>query len=186
MEMWPIVVLVVGTNVGTALLALLGTRKQLKHSEKRLGKQLEAQREADHHNRRWAVRSQPLLKLRVEIARMAEKLESSIGLATQVTDKVTPESDKIFEALGKAVKEWDAYIESGEFYQTLHMQYDHKLKVEAQKVFVDYQSAYMSIGAFQQSKMKGEVIRAAKDVIRRNAVTVSAVQSRINEMLEEL
>ena len=186
METWAIVVLVVGTNLGTALLALLGTKKQLKHADKRLEKQLEAQREADQRERNWDVRSQPLLKLREELASMAEKLESSIVLASQVTDKVTPESDKIFEALGKAVEAWDAYIESGKFYQTLHMQYDHELKVEAQKIFLDYQSTYSSIVAFRHSKEQSEVIRAAKDTVRENAAKISAVQSKINELLEGL
>jgi hypothetical protein len=42
METWAIVVLVVGTNLGTALLALLGIKKQLKYSDKRFAKELEA------------------------------------------------------------------------------------------------------------------------------------------------
>jgi hypothetical protein len=186
MEIWAIVVLVVGTNLGTALIALLGNKMQLDNAEKRLEKQLKAQREENQHERSWIVRSQPLLKMRAEIARMAQKLEASIDLATRFDDKGTPESDKMFEAIGKAVQEWGDYINSGEFHQTLHMQYDYKLKVEANKIFLDYDSGYESMRTSWNSKNRGEVIREAEDVIKRNAVRISEVQLKINGMLEEL
>ena len=186
METWAIVTIVLGTNLITNLLTWFLTNRQLTHSDKRLERQLETQREADQHNRRWDVRSQPLLKLRAEIARMAEKLEFSVDLATQVIGEVTPNPDKTSKDLEKAAKDWDAYISSGEFYQTLHMQYDHKLKVEAHEILRDYQSAYKSIAAVWHGGKADEAIREAKDVMKRNAVKISEVQLKINELLEEL
>lgn len=186
METWAIVVLVVGTNLGTALLALLGTKKQLEHSDKRLARELEAQREASQHNRRWEVRSQPLLKLREELACMAEKLQSLVDLAAQVIEGVTPNQDKTIKDLEKASKDWDAYISSGEFYRAAHMQYDQELKAEAHEILRDYQSAYTGVIAFWRGGKADEAIRKARDILRKNATRISAVQSKINELLEEL
>ena len=186
MEIWAIVVLVVGTNLGTALIALLGNKKQLENADKRLEKQLKAQREENQHERSWIVRSQPLLKLREEIAAMAEKLESSIDLAIQLSNEATPEADKIRESLGKAVEEWDRYFESGELIKTLHMQYKHGIKLEGEKIMLDYQSAYTSIRSFHGSKKVGEAIGSAKELVKRNAVKFSEIQEEINKLLEEL
>lgn len=186
METWAIVVLVVGTNLGTALLALLGIKKQLKHSDKRLARELEAKREAEEHNRKWVVRSQPLLELRAELACMAERLEGMVDLATQVIDGVTSNPDKTLKDLEKAVKGWDAYCDSGKFYQAVHMQYDHELKVEAHRILLDYQSAYSGVMAYWHGGKADEKLRETKAVIKRNAARISVVQSKINELLEEL
>ena len=188
METWAIVVLVVGTNLGTALLALLGTKKQLKHSDKRFAKELEARGEADEHNRRWVVRSQPLLELRAELACMTEKVEKIVGFAirVQVIDGVPLKSDEYFECLGKALKDWDAYIDSGEFYRVIHMQYELELKAEAHRILVDYHAAYSAVRALWMRKSTEKEIDGAKEAMKRNTIRVSALQSEINKMLEKL
>ena len=194
METWAIVVLVVGTNLGTALLALLGIKKQLKHSDKRFAKEFEAKREADEHNRKWVVRSQPLLELRAELASMAEKFEGLVDMATQVVEGVSINSDKIIEdhdkgvieKLGKAVQEWEDYYYSGKFHKALHMQYNYDLKREAHGIFYDYQLAYISLEPFFKGGEGDEKINKAKDVIRENVARISAVQTKINELLEGL
>jgi len=188
METWAIVVLVVGTNLVTALLALLGTKRQLEHSDKRLEKQLEAEREAVQRNRRWVVRSQPLLALREELARMTERIERVVGFAMQVPviDGVPQESDENFKNAEKALEDWNAYIDSGEFYRVVHMQYEHKLKAEAHKILVDHHLAYSGVLAFWNRESTEKEIDGAKDAIKRNAKSVSALQLRINGLLEEL
>jgi hypothetical protein len=186
METWAIVILVVGTNLGTALLALLGNKKQLEHSDKRLERQIKAQREEGQSERRWKVRSEPLLKLRAEIARMAERLEYSVDLAAQVIEGVSPKQDKIVKNINKVVKEWNDYLNSGELYKTLHMQYQHELKVEGHKILQDYQSAYASVIAFWSGGRADAEIRKANEILKRNSARVSAYQSKINDMLEEL
>ena len=186
METWAIVVLVVGTNLGTALLALLGIKKQLKHSDKRFAKELEAKREADEHNRKWVVRSQPLLRLREELAIMAEKVEDIVDLATQVADGVSLSPEKTIGDLDKAVKAWDNYFQSGKFYQAAHMQYNYELKREAHQILLDYESAYIGVAPFLTGGGEDEKISEAKAVIQRNVVRISEVQSKINELLEEL
>jgi hypothetical protein len=190
METWAIVVLVVGTNLGTAVLALLGIKKQLKHSDKRFAKELEAGREADEHNRRWVVRSQPLLELRAELASMAEKFEGMVDMATQIIEGMDIEGDKKVEFLERAVKGWDEYYASGKFYQAVHMQYNFELKREAHWILLDYESAYLGLapsmaGGEADEKMH-EAKREAIDVIQRNTARISEVQSKINELLEGL
>ena len=186
METWAIVTIVLGTNLITNLLTWFLTNRQLTHSDKRLERQLETQREADQHKRRWEVRSQPLLKLREELACMAEKLEGMVDLATQVIDGVTSNPDKTLKDLEKAVKGWDTYCDSGKFYQAVHMQYNHELKAEAHRILLEYQSAYAGIMAYWHGGNAGEKLREAKAVIQRNASRISAVQLKINELLEEL
>ena len=166
MEIWAIVVLVVGTNLGTALIALLGNKMQLENADKRLEKQLKAQREGNQHERSWIVRSKPLLKLREEIAAMAEKLESSIDLASQFSNESTPEADKIRESLGKAVEEWDRYFESGELIKTLHMQYKHGIKLEGEKIML------------QKIKMEGSPPFGGENLIQEKRLLRLSMQSR--------
>lgn len=186
METWAIVVLVVGTNLGTALLWLLGIKKQLKYSDKRFAKEMEVKREADEHNRKWVVRSQPLMRLREELAIMAEKFEGMVDLATQVASGVSLSSKKASDDLNKAVEAWDEYFQSGKFYQAVHMQYKHELKREVHQILLDYVSAYRVIAPFLNGGGGDEKIDEAKNVIRRNASKISEVQSKINEILEEL
>ena len=189
MEDWVIVALVLGSNAIMGAVNWFTTRMQIKNSENQLEKRVQAEREADQRNRRWDVRSQPLLRLRAEIASMAVKLQTSVDLATQVIDGVTQSPDKARKDLEKSVKEWDAYIKSGEFYRVLHMQYDHDLKGEAHRILIGYQSAYMGVIAFWRGgneDEKIEKISEAKDILKRNTVRISAVQSKISELLEEL
>ena len=189
MEAGAIVALVLGSNAIIFLGNWLLVKKQLKHYETQLEKQLEAQREADKHKRQWEVRDEPLVKLRDELAKMAEKLSTTIDLATQVTDEVTPQSDRVIKDLNKAVKEWDEYMKSGEFEKTLHMQYDHNLKKEAHGIFWDYQSAFKGIRETwlgRKEKKLDEEISKAKDVIRENALKVSEIQLKIINIREGL
>jgi len=186
METWAIVVLVVGTNLGTALLALLGIKKQLKYSDRRFAKELEAKREADEHNRKWLVGSEPLLRLREELAVMAQRFEDVVDFSTQVARAGSTATKKKREDLIKAVDEWDRYSYSGKFYQAIHMQYNYELKREANQVYIDYALAYNGIRPFLESGGGQEKIEDAKNVIGKNAINISELQSKINELLEEL
>jgi len=186
MEDWATIALVLGSNAIMGAVNWLMMKRQLKHSGDQLEKQLQAQRETDQHNRRWETRSQPLMKLRGELAHMAEKLEFLVDLATQVIEGVDPNIDKRIDELEKAAKNWEAYLNSGEFYQALHMQYDHELKVAAHKISLDYQSAYVGVMAYWRGGKADEKIREARTVMKNNAARIAAVQLKINTLLEEL
>jgi len=66
MEAWAIVALVLGTNLIQGLLTFFINKKQMKHSEKQLERQIAAQSDKNSLERRRDVRSQPLLELRTE------------------------------------------------------------------------------------------------------------------------
>ena len=143
------------------------------------------------HERKWNVRSEPLLRLRGELARMAQISESAIDLATQFTNELATgrKPDKVGELLRKAVKAWDECIWGGELYRTLHMQYDHELKVEVHGIHSAYQSAYTFIHGVWDSEnmeLRNQAVRQAKEAVSENARKVSRVQERISEVLEKL
>jgi len=194
MEDWATVDLVLGSNGIMGAVDWLVTKRQIKHSEDQFEKQMQAKREVDKHNRRWEVRSEPLMKLRDELACMAEKFEGLVDFATQVIEGVSIKKEKIIkkreegviEHLEKAAKEWEEYFYNGKFHQALHMQYDYSLKFEAHEIFFDYQSAYTGLYPFLSSRKADEKVGEAKDVIRKNNVRISEVQSKIDELLEEL
>ena len=186
METWAIVTIVLGTSLITNLLTWFLTNRQLTHSDKRLEKQLQAQREADEHKRRWDARSQPLMKLSTELANMVEKWEAIVDFTVQIIDGVTPFPDSTRKDLKKAVEEWNAYIGSGEFYQACHMQYDNKLKVAANDIFLNYQSTYLDIRPFLEGGKAVEKIGEAREVMKENSARISEIQLRIYELLEEL
>jgi hypothetical protein len=186
METWATVTLVLGTNLITNLLTWFLTNRQLEHSDKRLERQLESQREAEQHKRKWEVRSQPLLELRTELALMTQKLEDLVNWAAQVVEGVSPNQDKIQKTLEAAAKDFNAYLASGKFYQAIHMQYDDELKAKAHKIFLDYQSAYHGVIAFWQGGDASRKIREANDILAENGAKVTAVQLKINELLEKL
>ena len=188
MEAWATVALVLGSNAIMAVVNWFVTKGQLNHSERQLGRQMQAQREADEHKRRWEVRSWPLLELRAEVARMAEKLEKIVGFATKVPviDGLPLESDENFKSSEKALEDWNAYIDSGEFYRVEHIQYDHELKREAHKILHGYSSAYEGIIVFWNGESTKEEINKAEAAIKENAHRISALQLKINELLEKL
>jgi len=188
MEARAIVALVLGSNAIMGLVNWFVTRMQIKNSENQFEQRIKAQREADEHKRKWEVRSWPLLELRVEVARMAEKLEKIVGFATKVPiiNGMPKESDENFKNSQKAIEEWNDYIDSGGFYRVEHMQYDHEIKREAHKILHGYSSAYEGVIAFWNGVGKKEEINKAEDAIRENAHRISALQEKINELLEKL
>jgi len=166
MENWVIVALVLGSNAIMGAVNWLMMKRQLEHSDGHLEKRMLAEKEARKHERQQTVRSEPLLQLRAELSHMVEKLEAMVDYAIQIIDGVSPFPDKTRVSLNKAVEGWNAYLESGEFYQALHMQYDHQLKLEANDIFRDYQSAYLDIMPFLEGGKGDEKNRAARDVIK--------------------
>ena len=199
METWATVVIVIVSNVIIAAVSILTTRMQVKHSANEFEKKLQADRDISQHERSWEVRSEPLVKLREELACMAEKFESMISLGTQVIGGLSLESDQIVkeheetvvEFFRKAMKGWEEYYYSGRFEQALHMQYESSLKVEAKMIYLDYSSTYIGLLPLlsdkkAKSEETNEKILKAGDLIVKNSVRILEVQSAINELLEQL
>jgi len=162
--------------------------RQIKNSREQFKMHLVAEKEVDRRGRQREVRDEPLLKLRDELARMSGMLRRAVDLEIQFGEEVTGEADEILKELEEAVKEFDAYLKSGEFFRTLCMQYDYEIRFEAHDILMDYQSAYNGIREVWSGgkKERAEAIKKAIDVVQQNDVRVSELQSKIMEQREEL
>jgi len=195
MEDWATVALVLGSNAIMGLVNWLTTRMQINNSKEEIEKRLQAERDDFKHRQRWDSRSQILIKMREEIACMAEKYEAMLSAATQYiegisvgTKKVIEEhSDSMFERVKKAVQAWNEYNGSGKFEQAVNMQYDSKLKNGAEMIYYDYVGAYRGLFLIMFDK-KGDKKKMdeANEVLGRNNKRILEAQSRINELLEQL
>lgn len=185
MEAGAIVALVLGSNAIIVIGSLLVVKKQIKHSREQWKMQQETQREQDKSERRREVKSEPLLKLRNELARMAGK-GAKVGSMMVSFGKEAPEE------FVRALADWGAYMESGEFEQVLFMQYNLELVLEAEAIRLDYEVARYRFGIYwnlsdegKKDKKKEYYDEAIKRV-RSNLGKVVVVQSKITKLLEGL
>ena len=185
MENWVILILVLGSNAIMGAVNWFVTRAQLKHSDHQLGKQMQAQREADKRERKREVRSEPLLKLRAELAHMAAKGERVASLATPPFY----ESKEDIEEFREALDDWKNYMASGEFQKVLFMQYDFVLVGKVDAIRHKYNLARYRFGEYWQwssdaDKQKG--LGEAMNLIVSNRSEIAKVQSEVSKLLEEL
>jgi hypothetical protein len=208
METWVIVALVLGSNAIMGVVNWLMVKRQLKHSENQLEKQLQAQKEASKRERQQAIRSEPLLKLRAELAHMAAKGERVVDLAKSTVYKVYhdlefqgwTETEQVSNELTEALDDWNTYMASGEFQQVLFMQYDVKLVERVNDIRDEYNLARHGLNITPwagwlelDEEAKKQNVKAIEqrihrdiDVIIRNRERIAEVQSDINKLLEEL
>jgi len=142
METWAIVTLVLGTSAISALLTFFITKMQVRHSDRRFERELERARGADYRQRRREVRSEPLLKLRTELAHMANKQDKLVAAAGRQHTRIGGTEEEVSNELQEALDDWNAYVKSGDFAQTLLIQYDTDLVARAEEIRRDYQKSY--------------------------------------------
>ena len=184
METWAIVTLVLGASAISSLSALFVTKKQIKHSDKRLEKQLQREREADDRQRRWVVESEPLLKLRDELAIMATKLEKLAKRGKSFTPIKTGEQEE--EALKQALNDWDDYVKGEHLEKVLYSQFDIEILNRVREIRNEYLDIYSTTVTFKEglsAREFGEAARAAEEKLRPK---VAEVQELINKRLKEL
>ena len=206
MEAWATVVIVLVSNAIIGAVSVLTVRKQLKHSREQFKMQQEAQREADKHERQREVRSEPLLRLRAELACMAAKGEKVVDVAKSTVYKALQDMEfegwrdveQVPNELKEALDDWNTYMVSGEFQQVLFMQYDMKLVERVNEVRDEYNLARHGlniapwVGWLGEEERKQNVkaieqrIHRDIDVIISNRERIAEVQSDINKLLEEL
>jgi len=192
METWATVALVLGSNIVIALATFFTTRYQVRHSdwrfqvEQSLSQQRELEgRQRELRERRREIRGEPLLKLRTELARMANKQDKLVAAASrQHTNIVGVTSEEAKRELQVAVEDWNAYMTSGDFAQTLLIQYDTDLVSQVEEIRKDYQTSYFYHLYYQQ--MDAEKLLEAMKVSERNRTKIVEVQELINKRLEEL
>ena len=85
MQVWDVVALVLGSNFIMGVVTFFATKIQVKHSDKRLEKELERQREVDARTWRREVEGKPLFNLREELAIAVTKTIGWCALRIQST-----------------------------------------------------------------------------------------------------
>jgi len=166
------------------LFSYLGIKKQIGHSDKRLEKELARAREENQQKRRWEVRGQPLLELRAELARMGNKQDKLVSAAHRQLVVIGGTEEERKKELQGAVDDWNDYMASGDYGQTLFMQYDIELINKAVEILKDYQESYFSAVYYKQAS--AEELKKSMKVFERNKVRIIEVQELINKRLEEL
>jgi len=175
METWAIVTLVLGTSAVSALLTFFITKMQVSHSDKRLEKELERQREVDAHARRREVNSEPLLKLRDELAKMAAMSDKVMVASKKYRRSIdTTGKEKASKEQQEAMNAWHSYLGSGILKQTMFLQYDKKLVEKLHEVIEHYSEKYDAI-------MRDEGLEN-----RKTWPIIIEVQELINKKLEKL
>jgi len=180
MEAWAVVSIVIPSY----LLTLLVTYMQLKHSRRLFEKQLERAREVDYRGRRQEVRSEPLLRLRGELARMTARQRQVIrALDLQHTQfGITAEQAKYI--LREVSEDFNKYSLSGDFQETLFALDDIQLINMAEEVINRYIASWVSAEAWLE--LKAEEKKKAREALEENSRRVAEIQSLINRRLEEL
>ena len=138
METWAIVTLVLGASAISAVLTFFITKMQVSHSDKRLEKELERAREAHERQRRWEVRSEPLLKLRHELAQMAFRLKTLVINTRGQHYRSDITEDEKNKELERAVGDLKVYLANGDFLQAFYLQYDAELLQMVDNIICSY------------------------------------------------
>ncbi len=180
MEAWVTVVVALIVALSTLGATFLTNRQ----SNKRFEKELERQREIDSHQWRRNVRSEPLLKLRAELVIMATNLDRLASSAHKLHTRFGGTEEEVKRELQKSVDDVNAYIESGNFTQTLFMQYDKELRDEVEKIMKDYRLSFFD--AIHYKELKATKLGEAMEVLKKNAARIIEVQELINQRLEKL
>ena len=184
MPTWAIVTLVLGSSAISALLTFCITKMQVRHSDQRLEKELQRQREAASKQRRWEVRSVPLLKLREELAYMAAIQNEVVGAARREHDSIGDAKQQAWTRLKEAMDDWDAYRTKGNLLKSKFLQYDKELFTKVTDITENYIKAYESISKAEELEI-AKVENAARDA-KQVWPKVIEIQELINKRLEEL
>ena len=184
METWAIVTLVLGTSALSSLLTFFITKMQVSHSDARLAKQLARQREVDNRQRRWEVRSEPLLRLRYALAQMAVKLEVLVINTQEQHYRSDITDEERSKELERAVEDLKVYGTSEDFLQTLNLQYDVGLIELVESIENGYRLLFEY--ALDYKDLKPDDLKFFRKHSRDTKNKISEVQEAINKILEGL
>jgi hypothetical protein len=173
----------VGVFLGGAF-SYWGIKKQVEHSDQRFEKELDRQRQIDSQQWRRNTRSEPLTKLRDELANMAVKLDVLVACAQRTHTRIGGTQEEVEEKLRKAIDDWNSYLANGGIAKVLFVQYDKELVDLIEKIRKDYQQAYFDNINFKDAT--AENMKEAFDIFEKNKTRIIEVQELINKRLEEL
>lgn len=173
----------IGVFLGGAF-SYWGIKKQVEHSDKRFEKELARAREESQQKRQWAVRSEPLLKLRTELANMACKYEKLVDTARKLSngsDITYEETEKLLE---EAIDEDTIHMASGNLQQILNIQYDTEIITRVNSI----RNTYLLLVeyALEFKKLRAEERKFSRELSQEIETSIPEVQELINKLLEEL
>ncbi|MFH1383054.1 MAG: hypothetical protein ABIH70_09230 [Chloroflexota bacterium] len=173
-----------GVLVGS-LFSLWLTKLQLNNADKRFKAELAKAREDTQRQRQWNIRSDPLLKLRSELAIMATKAAKLAKSGHSFTVPIMT-VEQVEESLREAERDWNNYMAGDYLENVLHMQADVEVTNKAREIRNEHLDTYNKVVTYRKelkAKEFGEAARAAEEKIR---PMVAAAQELINKRLEEL
>jgi hypothetical protein len=189
MEIRDVITLVLGSNfiiaVATFLTTYLTTRMQIKNSATQFEKEFEKTIVTYQRERRREVRSEPLQKLRNELAIMVTKAEilAKAGHTYTASMKTKEQTQEI---LNKAIDDWERYVSSGDFKKILYLQSDDELVKLIKEILFEYLDIYDEVVTFEHDSTQIERFRAMRRAEQEVSPKVVQAQELINKRLEEL
>jgi len=185
-----------------ALSTLGATFFQNLFSNKRFKIELGRAIDVDSRKRKWEVRSEPLLKLRTELAIMATKQEKLAAASSTYLDLFGTDDMEEIKKKGKELQDakdnWDIYWASENLKRILFLQNDNEVVNRVEEVLKDYNKAYSFfenywpkyslIGNEDNDSFNKieEKLEKYRDVFKTNKSKTIEVQELINKKLEEL
>jgi hypothetical protein len=185
-----------------ALSTLGGAFLQNWFSHKRFKAELGRTIDVENRKRKWEVRSEPLLKLRAELAVMATKQEKLAAVSSTYLDLFgssdTEEIQKTSKELKEARDNWETYLASENLMKILFLQSDNEFVDKVEDVLKTYNKVYSFFehywerasyiepdddAAWKEAEANLEKYREAFGENRTKAIEV---QELINKKLEEL
>lgn len=182
MENWVTVTIVIASNLIIVGSTYLVGRLQADRADKRLERQLERQREIDGMERRREVRSEPLLRLRAELAYMATKYRNLIRINLKFAGKGDRKRDE--PEVRRAVEEREKWVNNGKWEQVLLALDDAELIDMASDVSNHYIEYWTAAEDFEDQDPPGK--KRIRDALEANNPELIRIQSLINQRLEEL
>ena len=194
METWGVVAIVIVSNFFVAATTYFTARMQVSRSDKRFEKELERAREIDFKERRREVRSQPLLKLKGELALMASKQDvlARAAHALHIYRGNTAVDIDIFKVIVKqvveAAEDLSKYNREGELHRTLFLLDDAELVDRVEQVSTDYSQLFQKAMKWIQDSKEPDIeeLKGAIDSLERNKTRIIDIQLLINKRLEEM
>ena len=163
------------------LFALLGVLAGGLFTYLGMKKQLEQQSELDSRKWRRKIRSEPLLALRAELARMAVKEDKLVAVVYKQYSTRFAFSEK---ELKKTLDDSNDYLAKGDFANALFVLDDAEIVNKAEEILANYQKSYIS--AMRYGKLEEKERTEAIKIVEINRNKVIETQALINKRLEEL
>lgn len=180
---WVAIIVAVSTLIASLGATWLNNLSSNKRFQIELGRAIDV----DHRTRRWQVRSEPLLKLRTELAEMAlwgERLVNTMGMVADAFKRRASMNgeDKLYE---ESYQHFNAYIQSGIFEKTLYCIGDKEIREKALTLSAGYTDLWLFVKN-QFTKINPPDLTKVIESTKIIADHVMELQALINDRLEKL